>query len=76
MITIMYSCKGCGLKDAPVEVEERGEDEDIVHWVESLGQPIANNHALVSSDCRARTCDIKIPVPPGDESRPGDATKH
>lgn len=75
MIGVRYSCRACGIRDAEVQVPERGLDESIIHWVEqTMGQVLLADHQRRSPQCRARTCqDVKIPVM---GARVGDPTAH
>jgi hypothetical protein len=65
-IEVMYSCHGCGLRDAAVTVPERG-DEDVVKWLDRVRAFIGADHASRSPHCRSGACDLKIPVPAGTE---------
>lgn len=69
-----YSCKGCGLVDAVVTVVARG-PEDVVAWIESIKQPIADDHARRSPFCRATACDLKIPFGDQEGARVGDPVR-
>lgn len=75
-IRVLYSCHACGLEKVAVEVDERGADEDVVHWVEqTLGWALATDHRQRSPGCRAeKVDDVMIPVTGAD--RIGGAAKH
>jgi C4-type Zn-finger protein len=63
ILQVLYTCHGCGLKDAPVTVAHRKQGEDIALWVEKVAQWVANDHLARSPKCTARKCDLKIPLP-------------
>lgn len=66
MIGIVYSCDGCGLKDAVVELPYRESEEDVVTWLQTkVGAAVGQDHARRSPKCRSETCDLRIPMPPG-----------
>lgn len=65
-ITCMYTCNACGVKDLPVEVPAR-EEEDVVKWVEAAAALMGADHGEHSPDCPSRTIDLKIPVTGADK---------
>lgn len=77
MIEVLYTCDTCGIKDAKVPVQERGESEDIKHWIEAvMAVAISQDHQHKSPFCQATSMtQVKIPLPPG-HSRIGDPIKH
>lgn len=76
MINVLYTCDACGIKDAEVEVRDRGKSEDIAAWMRDLTVALGRDHAQKSPFCRATTLtNAKIPLPPG-HSRVGDPTAH
>ena len=68
MLTILYSCKSCGIVDRPVQVPAR-ETEDVKLWVELVVTfAIWNDHNAASPGCDMHTMsDVKIPIPEGSE---------
>lgn len=76
-IEVLYSCGGCGVKDAAVKVRTRRADENVVEWIEGpVAHAISFNHSLRSPACRAtHITETKIPMPAGD-GRVGDPTAH
>lgn len=68
MITILFSCKSCGLTDCDVRVESREKATAAVDWMrEVVAAAIAGNHVLMSPLCTAKEMsDLKIPIPGND----------
>ena len=68
MLTILYSCKSCGIKDRAVQVPAR-ETEDVKVWVELVvGFAIWNDHNECSPGCViTKVSEVKIPIPEGTE---------
>lgn len=65
MITVLYSCKQCGLKDRAVQVPAREhQDVDVVRWMrEVVGSVLSDDHRRASPHCRPDSLsDIKIPL--------------
>ena len=61
-IRCSYSCRGCGLVDAAVDVPART-SEDVAIWLEKIcAQSVANDHVQRSPLCQSRVCDLKIPI--------------
>lgn len=68
-MAIKYVCARCGADQIEVEVRFRRSSEDVVHWMEHAAIPaVAADHIIRSPWCRAKTVDLKIPVPEGAES--------
>jgi hypothetical protein len=63
-LRVLYTCHQCGLEDRPVEIPERGPDEDVAAWfTEVLAGAISVDHSLVSPGCRAQKMDsVKVPI--------------
>jgi hypothetical protein len=62
-ITIQYSCFLCGLKDVPVEVKERSQDQDLMDWMNDVGILLSGDHNVKSPNCRPKQLsNIKIPI--------------
>ena len=73
MITVLFSCDGCGLVDAECKVRaRRSPDEDVVHWVETVvGRAVQFEHIRRSLTCEAmKMKHLKIPMPPEDDPDP------
>lgn len=69
MITVLFSCKECGLKDVPVEVRAReSPEEDVILYVEKvIGKAVMEKHTRMSLLCDATTIqDLKVPIDPTD----------
>lgn len=63
MISLLYSCKGCGLDKAKAFVRYRRPDEDILSWMEEVKQAVADAHSLASmGQCNYNCCDLMIPL--------------
>jgi hypothetical protein len=64
MITVLFSCDRCGLKDAECIVRARAEDDDVVHYVRDVVMhAVAKRHATLSLLCDATSIqNLKIPV--------------
>lgn len=60
-ITLLYSCQGCGLVKAAVEVPARGQ-ETVIEWLDSSAYLIAQDHQRRSFGCPSQTCDLMIPI--------------
>ena len=76
MIKILYTCDLCGIKDAEVEVRERGDEEDIRDWMQALTVAAGVDHAHKSPLCHPGTLtNVKIPISPSG-GRIGDPTSH
>lgn len=65
MITVLFSCDGCGLADKKVEIRFRRPDEDIAHWMNHVAGAVSRCHSAARPRCRARKMkELKIPLPP------------
>ena len=66
MITVLYSCESCGLKDREVIVPERDPDDDVVKYVrEIIMECVGADHSTTSPSCRAtHLANLKIPYDP------------
>lgn len=64
MITVMFSCDACSLKDEEVQVRARKSHEDVVWWLENIVMlAIAKRHALRSILCESNTAsEVNIPI--------------
>lgn len=63
IITCLYSCEGCGIKDARVDVVARAADEDVVAWMDQAVRSLARDHSRRSPHCRPQSLqEIKIPI--------------
>lgn len=63
MVTVMFDCKKCGLKQQKVQVPAR-ETEDVVKWVEKVRQLCGDEHLRLSPTCNSEKVDLYLPVPP------------
>jgi hypothetical protein len=72
LISVLYSCRACGLKDRSVIVPERDPAEDVVHYVQSVvGECVGADHANISPRCTAtHLTELKIPVDPENPNAP------
>lgn len=66
---VKYSCV-CGINRVAVEVPDRGDVEDVVHWVSvTVATRIGADHGQRSPHCNVRKMrEVLIPLPPGTES--------
>jgi hypothetical protein len=64
-ITILYSCRECGLKNVAVKVPVRGRNVDISLWFEQImARDLGHDHSLRSPSCPNRVlAEVKIPSP-------------
>ncbi len=61
-ITVLYTCKLCGIVKRPVRVKART-DEDVRFWMERICMiAVGADHANESPSCMAQTCDVMIPM--------------
>lgn len=62
-ITVLYTCKPCGLNDVPVQVRARLK-EGVVEWLEEvLAHEVARDHFRRSPHCLVGKMDcVKIPM--------------
>ena len=63
MIRILYTCGACGLEDVGLDIRERGENEDVIQWMNDVVKPaLGEDHRRRSPYCLASTLDaVKIP---------------
>lgn len=76
---VIYTCGLCaGAVNRTVQVPVRGEDEDIVAWMNHVLTPaLVRDHQRVSPGCRPTTLQmVKIPIPPGQDATIGGPTAH
>jgi len=60
MIQVLYSCSLCGVVDIPVDVPDRGENNDV--WMYEVGRRCGLDHGTRSPKCRPTTLsEVKIP---------------
>lgn len=65
-LVILYSCAGCGLRDAELAMPYRESDEDVITWMETkVRRALGDDHARRSPSCRSEKCDLKIHAPAG-----------
>lgn len=62
---VWFTCQGCSAKNAPVDVPDREQGEDLGSWMEKLQRAVGAAHQEFSPGCRTRKCDLRIPVPEG-----------
>lgn len=72
MITVLFTCKGCGLIDSEIEVRARRPDEDIRNWMKVVQDTVSKVHRRRSLWCDHATFDLKISMPKDDSKRIGD----
>jgi len=74
VITVLYSCEGCGAKNRPVLVRERRPGEDLGAWMMALRHALSKDHTDKSLGCASREMqEVKIPYHGGNV---GDPIKH
>lgn len=62
-ITVVYTCGMCDIVDAPVEVESRDSDGDLMDWMNAMAIALANDHHRRSPHCHPKKFKVvKIPV--------------
>lgn len=59
---VLYSCKRCGAIKERVGVRSRGAAENVVSWVNSIAQTVANHHQINHPGCTGTHCDLMIPL--------------
>lgn len=74
-ITVMFTCHGCGLQAAHVQVTKRAKNEKITDWMPKVQQAVANRHSFLSPNCTKRECDLAIPLPDDETSGIGMAAQ-
>lgn len=64
MITIYFSCEGCGLVKHPLQVPAREHgDVSVVEWMNHTAACISEEHRRVSPNCKADVMkNIMIPL--------------
>lgn len=64
MITVKYSCAGCGIQRREVQVPART-TEDVVAWIkQTVAHCLSDDHGAQSPQCRNRTMsEVMIPIP-------------
>ena len=62
MITVLISCKLCGLVDAPVPVRARGPTEGVREWMALAQRKAAIRHVILAPLCTAPFVDVVIPI--------------
>lgn len=75
-VTVLYSCKLCGIERAPCAVPERLLSEDIGDWMkQTLGPALSRDHDQRSPGCKPdQLREVMIPMTGTD--RIGGVTKH
>lgn len=72
MITVMFSCDGCGLVDQKVQVPARATaEEDVTEYLKRMGGWIGEEHERLSPKCKSmKMKNLKIPTkgPDGTEA--------
>lgn len=60
----MYSCNQCGIVKAHISIPVRSDDEDVVHWMETVVTPaLVADHSSRSPHCRPKSLSkVYIPV--------------
>lgn len=62
-LRVLYSCPLCGLTAVPVDVPLRGDDEDVLVWMEQTIRLTGEDHARRSPDCHPEQLhDLQIPI--------------
>ena len=69
MIPVLYSCVLCGIQKRECMVPERGETEDVVHWMrDTLPRSVQADHLAVSPNCTAdKISEVYIPIDGADK---------
>lgn len=62
MTTLLFSCHVCNLIKCKVSVRERGKDEEIGTWLESILHPVNMKHQIMSPLCEHNQVDLFIPL--------------
>jgi hypothetical protein len=75
VITVLYSCPGCGLKNVSCEVYART-TEDVIFWVENvMGYALVRDHHRRSPECAAQTMR-QVTIPMTGASKVGGAVEN
>jgi hypothetical protein len=61
-ITVLYTCKVCGIEKQPLAVPERAVAVDIRLWMDQTIRRVGQDHALRQPPCEAKAVDLMIPV--------------
>ena len=62
MITVLYTCHGCGREKQKAFVRERHPNEDILDYMKEVAEVVSDAHSMASPGCKHRTCDLMIPL--------------
>lgn len=64
MITVLFTCRECGLTDCEVAVEAREESQGVIWWMqEVVTVAIRAKHVLLAPLCMAKEmANLKIPI--------------
>ena len=57
-----YICDTCGVKTTDVEVRERFEGENIIHYTQAVMRVVAFDHGMRSPLCKAKTAGLLLPM--------------
>lgn len=78
MITVLFSCEECGVRDQAVEVTARKSHEDISKWMNTtMIETVAARHYLLSPHCKAKKITaLKIPLNNTDDAFIGQQTSN
>lgn len=75
-IKILYSCDLCGIKDAVVLVDQRADDEQLIHWMNEVTVALGDNHQHRSPNCHPKTLtEVKIPLSTNENDLIGQVPK-
>jgi hypothetical protein len=68
VISVRFSCDGCGLKDEIVQVPARKSEENVVAWMHaSVATAYTFHHSVVSPHCTSKNMsNLKIPIDTAD----------
>ena len=71
MITVLFTCERCGLKDVHLQVPARESPlDDVCEWMQQTVLAVSERHGELSPRCRAkRLAALKIPM---DKDDPND----
>lgn len=63
MITVLFSCKACGLTKHALQVPARETPEsDVCAWMRKTTYHVRDEHERVSPQCRNNVVDLMIPT--------------
>ena len=75
-IEVLYTCDKCRLKDRPVLVNERCDDQTMEDWMYHVQVRISEDHDNASPGCHIyKFTNLKIPLPHGSDVI-GKADRH